>query len=73
MTNQNKDADLAEGWHTSSLCTRDWSCQCAQVRRNEDGTVSFRNSETPDAVTTVPAADWDVFLAGAKQGDFDQV
>jgi hypothetical protein len=44
------------------------------VARCPDGTISVRDSKNPDdAEIIISRGDWDAFLAGAKQGDFDGV
>jgi len=57
-------------WHRSSICE---SGACVEVTATEDA-VMVRNSAKPDeALVTVSHAEWREFLAGLKEGTFDQL
>ena len=57
-------------WQVSQFCD---SAACIMVARNGDSVV-FGNTQHPQGpVYTYTAAEWQHFLAGAKQGDFDGV
>lgn len=45
--------------------------QCVEVRRY-DGAIQVRDSKDPDGpVLTFTADEWDAFVDGARQGEFD--
>lgn len=46
---------------------------CVEVCHNDDGTTSVRDSKTPGGpVTTFTGDDWDIFLKGVRNGEFDR-
>jgi len=55
------------GWKKSSFCE---SGACAEVLHAPD-VIQVRNSTAPDVVVTFTRAEWDVFLRGARAGEFD--
>jgi hypothetical protein len=45
---------------------------CAELRAGADGGVQIRDSKNPDGPTLVfTAQEWDAFLDGAKNGEFE--
>ena len=45
---------------------------CVEVAYPGDGTIRVRDSKNPDGpVLTFTPAEWDAFLDGAKDGEFD--
>lgn len=45
---------------------------CVEVATATDGHIGVRDSKNPDrAVLEFTPAEWDAFLAGAKDGEFD--
>jgi hypothetical protein len=67
-------ADLpAVAWHISTR-SGDTGGNCVEAGPVSDGSgrVAVRHSRHPDAATIVyTRAEWDAFLAGAKDGEFD--
>ena len=57
-------------WFTSSACS---TGNCIQVRPMGDGTVAVRDSKNPDAVQLYSAREWNEFLDGVTNGDFDSL
>jgi hypothetical protein len=48
------------------------SGQCVEVATNLEGIVAVRHSKRPDAeVIVYTAAEWQAFIGGAKDGEFD--
>jgi len=46
--------------------------QCVEVADNLPGTVALRDSKNPGGpVLTFTAEEWQAFIAGAKDGEFD--
>ena len=61
-------ADL--DWHVSRTCE---GGACIMVARNED-TVLLGNTTNPGGATlSYTTAEWQQFVAGVKQGDFDGI
>ena len=59
---------LTEQWRTA---TRSQDTNCVEVRRS-GGLVEVRDTKDRDGSTLIfTPADWDTFVAGAKQGEFD--
>ena len=59
-------------WLRSSRCSAD-SPQCVDVAFLPDGSVAVRDSKRPDLIAHMFTADeWDAFIAGAKDGEFDR-
>ena len=57
-------------WRTSSF-SQDGG-ECVQAAFLPDGTIALRNSRDPDgAVLIYTPREWDAFLKGAKDGEFD--
>jgi hypothetical protein len=44
---------------------------CIEVEKTDSSTVRVRDSHAPDTVLTVTPADWDAFVRGVKDGEFD--
>lgn len=45
---------------------------CVEVGALGDGRIAVRHSKSPDAAVIIYTRDeWDAFLAGAKDGEFD--
>jgi hypothetical protein len=60
------------GWIMSSRSTGNGG-SCVQARR-QAGLIEVRNSKRPDAGTVqFTVEEWDSFLDGAKNGEFDQL
>jgi Domain of unknown function (DUF397) len=60
------------GWIMSSRSTGNGG-SCVEARRH-DGLIEVRNSNNPAAATVVfTAEEWDSFLFGAKNGEFDRL
>ncbi|GAA3745145.1 hypothetical protein GCM10022225_30890 [Plantactinospora mayteni] len=61
------------GWHISSR-SADSGGNCVEAGPILDGSgrVALRHSKAPDAATIVyTRAEWDAFVAGVKDGEFD--
>ena len=43
---------------------------CLEVA-NDGDVIYIRDSKNPEQMITVSRADWETFLSGAKDGDFD--
>ena len=56
---------------TSSFCG-ECSCGCVEIKQNEDR-VFVRSTFKKDTVAEFTFDEWEVFLQGAKNGDFDIV
>lgn len=57
-------------WHVSQKCE---GGACIMVARQGDSVI-FGNTNDPDGpVYMYTRAEWNQFLAGAKQGDFDTI
>jgi hypothetical protein len=57
-------------WRTSSF-TQDGG-QCVETAFLPDGSVALRHSKDPDgSVLIYTRREWDAFLKGAKDGEFD--
>jgi hypothetical protein len=61
------------GWRISSRSTNNGgNCVEAGPLADGSGRVAVRHSHHPDAAVIVyTRAEWDAFLAGAKDGEFD--
>ena len=46
---------------------------CVQAASEEGGQVLIRKSTDPKAVVTVSKEEWDSFIEGVKNGDYDKV
>ncbi|MGX7675572.1 DUF397 domain-containing protein [Plantactinospora sp. DSM 117369] len=60
-------------WHVSSR-SADSGSNCVEAGPVLDGSgrVALRHSKAPDAATIVyTRAEWDAFVAGVKDGEFD--
>ena len=57
-------------WRKSS---RSLDTNCVEIGSAADGTVGVRDSKNTDSpVLTFSAEEWDAFLLGAKNGEFDR-
>lgn len=57
-------------WFKSSRSAN--NCACVEVAMLPDGHVGVRDSKNPDGpALTLTAAEWDAFIAGVKDGEFD--
>lgn len=57
-------------WRKSSFCNG--ASSCVEVQRLPDGSVVMRDGKNPDGpVLTLSAREWDAFVAGVKDGEFD--
>lgn len=55
-------------WRTAAACG---AHECVEVAPTDTG-VAIRDSKDPDgAILRYSTAEWKIFLAGAKNGDFD--
>jgi Domain of unknown function (DUF397) len=60
------------GWIMSSRSTGNGG-SCLEARRH-DGLIEVRNSKNPSAGTVAfTVEEWDSFLFGARNGEFDQL
>lgn len=60
---------VSHGWTKSSFSGQE--SNCVEFRRVEDG-VQVRDSKRPDAgVLCYSDSEWQAFLAGVKNGEFD--
>jgi predicted secreted Zn-dependent protease len=58
-------------WRTSSHSGSSNACVAAALL--PDGGIAVRNSNHPDAgLVTFTAREWDAFLAGVRDGEFDR-
>ncbi|WP_454198400.1 DUF397 domain-containing protein [Nocardia sp. Marseille-Q1738] len=58
-------------WFKSSFSASNG--QCVEVAHLDGGTVGVRDSKNPTRTALVfTPGDWDAFLAGAKDGEFDR-
>jgi hypothetical protein len=64
-------ADLSGAeWRTSSFSQSDG--ECVQAAFLPDGCVALRHSKDPDgSVLIYTPREWDAFVKGAKDGEFD--
>jgi hypothetical protein len=65
------NVDLANAtWRKSSRSGSQGAC--VEVARLGDGSVAVRDSKDPGgAVLVFTPAEWDAFIGGAKDGEFD--
>jgi Domain of unknown function (DUF397) len=74
MTPQHRDdsdsADLTgTSWRTSSFSQ---SAECVEAAFLPEGRVALRHSKDPDgSVLIYTRGEWEAFLKGAKDGEFD--
>ena len=75
MNHTEKPAAITDdglSWRISSHSGSNSACVAAA--RRPDGNVAVRNSNTPDDGTvTFTPIEWDAFLAGVKDGEFDNL
>jgi hypothetical protein len=58
-------------WHISTHSGSSNACVAAALL--PDGGIAVRNSNKPDAgIVTFTPREWDAFLAGVKDGEFDR-
>jgi hypothetical protein len=58
-------------WRTSRSCA---GGNCVQVGDVGDGSIAIRDSKNPGAGALIyTSSEWRDFLAGAKNGDFDDL
>ncbi|MGI5155856.1 DUF397 domain-containing protein [Microbispora sp. CA-102843] len=61
----------AANWFKSSRSAN--NCACVEVAMLDDGNVSVRDSKDPDGPALVfTPAEWDAFLDGVREGEFDR-
>ena len=64
-------AELAATWR-KSVRSGPQGGNCVEVAHLSDGQVAMRNSRFPDGPALVFTPDeWDAFVGGAKDGEFD--
>lgn len=56
------------GWKKSSRCD---TSACVEVYVSPLGGALVRHSDKPDEILSYTDAEWEAFLAGAKDGEFD--
>jgi hypothetical protein len=56
-------------WHAGRACE---TVNCVEIAVREEA-VMVRSSVTPDSTLTLTRAEWQEFLAGAKEGLFDHL
>ncbi|MCK9898061.1 DUF397 domain-containing protein [Frankia sp. AgB32] len=67
-----RQAPATLAWRTSSA-SNGAGGMCVEVALDLDGDVAVRHSMRPtDAVLTFTPAEWDAFLDGARNGEFDR-
>lgn len=57
--------------HNWIKSSRSASGACVEVAHTEDGDYLMRDSKEPGTELCFTPAEWDAFLAGAKDGEFD--
>ena len=61
---------LSNEWHKSTKCDNSGP-NCLEVRLH-DGMIEVRDSKNPNvAVLRLTNSEWDEFILGAKDGEFD--
>lgn len=61
---------IVKDWFVSSHTAANNTC--VQARIHADRTVDIRNSKNPEAgMVSFTGEEWDVFLKGARDGEFD--
>lgn len=58
---------MSDYWHRSTFCE---SSSCVEVAVQEPR-VKVRDSTNPDLVMIFTAAEWQAFLDGVRNGEFD--
>lgn len=60
-------------WRKSSFSN--FNGNCVEVRRTPDGRIAVRDTKAKGAgpVLIFTQAEWDAFMAGAKEGQFDNL
>lgn len=75
MTDTDQPADTSNDhltWHISTHSGSNNACVAAA--RRPGGHVAVRNSNTPDdGIVTFTPTEWDAFIAGVKDGEFDDL
>lgn len=67
------DLDMFGTWFKSSKSAPDSNCVEAAFADDGSGRVAVRNSKDPHGATVVfTGLEWDAFLSGAKDGEFDR-
>lgn len=62
--------EISKDWYKSSASTG--ANNCVETRVFADGSVDVRNSKNPeDAQVRFTAGEWEAFVAGVKNGEFD--
>lgn len=70
MTHMDQVVATSNGWRKSSLSYANGNC--VEVRLFGTGGVQVRNSRLPgEGTLEFTAKEWEEFLAGARQGEFD--
>lgn len=61
------------GWHKSSLSSG--GDNCVEVGFGDDGTIGVRDTKQhgQGPVLVFTPSEWQAFLGGVRQGEFDQV
>jgi hypothetical protein len=67
------DLSMFRSWFKSTRSTPDSNCVEAAFAEDGTGRVAVRNSKDRDGATVVfTGQEWDAFLGGAKDGEFDR-
>jgi Domain of unknown function (DUF397) len=64
-----QNATVRNAWFKSSLSFANGNC--VEVQFLTDGGVQVRNSRKREDVLTFTAEEWDAFVGGAQNGEFD--
>lgn len=58
-------------WKKSTRSNGTGGSNCVEVTANPAGTVYVRNSRERRVITAFTPAEWEAFIAGVKDGEFD--
>lgn len=58
-------------FNTAALCRDNRVNNCPEIAINVPGIVAIRDSEKPDTVVTMTAAQWVTLADAVKAGEFD--
>ena len=66
---------MTDDFDGTVYCTSSFSGggNCVQAGQLRNGDIRVRDSRNPATVITISAADWNAFIAGVKNGEFDFV
>lgn len=67
------DLSVFRSWFKSSKSAPDSNCVETAFAGDGSGRVAVRNSKDPNGATVVfTGSEWDAFVSGAKEGEFDR-